>query len=142
VALAVPNTLGFLLGSWSIERMICDHRDGLETRFGGSAVVQAGDSGATYTEQGEVSHGAYSGSARRRLWFAELADRTVRIDFRDGRPFLVLDLGTGVHRAVHRCGADIYELSFEVLDADRISEQWRVSGPAKDYVAETVWQRR
>lgn len=142
MAVEIESTLSFLLGCWSIERRIDDHRERVRTRFSGEAVVAREADAAVYRETGEIRHGGYRGPARRTLLLAELADGTVQVDFQDGRPFLELDLGAGSWSAVHPCRADSYMMGFEVLDAGRIRETWRVRGPAKDYAAETIWQRR
>jgi hypothetical protein len=142
VAIAIANTLEFLLGRWSIERVIHDHRDNTVVRFSGVAVVEPdGSAGASYLEQGRVTLGAHAGPAQRRLRFSEREDGTVRVDFQDGRPFLDLDLSTGGTRATHPCRADTYEMAFEVLGLDELLERWRVTGPDKDYDAETAWRR-
>jgi hypothetical protein len=142
MAVQVANTLAFLLGRWSIERVICDYRDGSEATFSGVAVVTPGDEGASYVEAGQLRRGSHSGPARRTLAFRELAGGGVAVDFADGRPFIELDLAAGRWAGTHPCRADRYELSFEALGPDRMHETWRVTGPAKDYGAETVWRRR
>jgi hypothetical protein len=144
MAVPIANTLAFLLGSWSIERLIHDHRDGSEATFTGVAVVTPAAQGASYHEAGQLTRGTHTGPARRTLAFRELTGTGtgVAIDFPDGRPFVALDLAAGRWEATHPCRADTYELSFEALDLDRIHETWRVMGPAKDYGAETVWRRR
>jgi hypothetical protein len=143
VAVEIASTLEFLIGEWSIERAITDHLDRRDARFSGAATVRrSGASAAVYLEQGEVSFGAHRGPARRTLGLREQPDGTVGVDFRDGRPFLELDLRDGRCMASHPCRADAYELVYEVASLDRICERWRVTGPAKDYVAETVWRRR
>jgi hypothetical protein len=141
MAVIVDDTLAFLLGSWSINRVIDDHRDASRSRFTGVAHVTAAGAGADYSEAGRMQRGSHVGPARRRLQFADRGDGTVRVDFQDGRPFLDLDLAEGRCVATHPCRADTYEMGFEVLGPDRIRETWRVSGPEKDYAAETIWQR-
>jgi hypothetical protein len=142
VAVAIANTLRFLLGDWSIERVIEDHHAASTLRFSGEAVVEPTAAGARYLERGRVSSAAHSGPARRCLEFSERADASVRVDFQDGSPFLDLDLSDGRSSATHPCRADTYEMAFEVLGPNTLLERWRVTGPAKDYTAETVWHRR
>ncbi len=142
VAVGIANTLEFLLGCWSIERVITDHRDHTTVTFTGVAVVEPAPAGASYVEQGRVSTHAHTGPARRVLQFRGRDDGTVRVDFPDGHRFLDLDLSAGSARATHPCRADSYEMAFEVLSPDQLRERWRVTGPAKDYEAETIWQRR
>jgi hypothetical protein len=142
VAVEIPDTLTFLLGAWAIERTINDHRDADTVRFHGIALVQAAPTGALYTETGQVSTPHHSGPARRTLLLSPHEDGTVGVNFRDGRPFLDLDLSSGAARATHPCRADRYEMSFAVLGADELVECWRVTGPAKNYRAVTRWRRR
>ncbi len=142
MAIAVADTLEFLLGDWAIERVIEDHHAAATVRFSGRASVEATSGGADYREVGQVSSAGHSGPARRSLRLRGRGDGTVAVDFQDGRPFLDLDLSAGYARADHPCRADTYEMVFEVLGPDALLERWRVIGPAKDYTAETLWRRR
>jgi hypothetical protein len=141
-AVEIVDTLEFLLGHWTVERTVDDHRGGAAYRFSGTARVTRVPTGATYHESGQVSTAAHRGPARRTLGLSRHADGSVRLDFADGRPFLNLDLSTGVWAGTHPCRADRYEVSFAVLGADALAERWRVTGPDKDYRARTVWRRR
>jgi hypothetical protein len=141
VALEIADTLAFLLGRWSIDRVIHDRRTSSTVNFHGTAEVDPVPGGASYMELGQVATDGHTGPARRRLSFSQRDDGTVRVDFQDGRPFLDLDLSTGHAQATHPCRADTYEMSFQVLGPDELLERWRVTGPEKDYGAETVWRR-
>jgi hypothetical protein len=148
----VEDTFGFLLGGWSLRRSIEDHRNGSRIDFSGTAEVVelAGErpgeragvrpGRARYHEHGSVITPAHHGPAERTLLY-DRSDAGLRVSFADGRPFIDLDLSSGSWRAEHPCVADLYELTFTVLDADRIEERWLVRGPRWDYEALTVWQR-
>lgn len=143
MALAIDDTLEFLLGAWAIERTIDDHRDGASVRFSGTAEVTRVPAGAVYLETGHlITAAGRRGPARRALGLRALDGGAVGIDFADGRPFLDLDLSTGDALATHPCRADSYEMAFTARGADELAETWRVTGPAKDYSALTIWRRR
>ncbi len=141
MAVAISDTLAFLLGHWSIERTIEDHRDAARVHFSGTAVIESTPAGAQYSETGQLSTPAHTGPARRTLSLCRLKDGTVRLDFPDGRPFLDLDLSSGRTQVSHPCRADTYAMAFEVLGPDALLEHWHVTGPAKHYTAETRWRR-
>jgi Family of unknown function (DUF6314) len=146
---AQADTYGFLLGEWSIRRTCQDHRRGETAVFTGSVTVTArGDarSGeAEYREVGELTLGAFRGSAQRRLAYVRRRDGSVAIEFEDGRGFVDCDLRHGECLATHVCGDDHYELGWYVgapLDGARVlQERWRVRGPHKDYDAAAVLLR-
>lgn len=140
----VDDTLGFLLGEWSLERHLHDRLSGERAVFTGTASVtrlRGPEGSASYEERGRLRCGAHDGEATRVL---ELARRgaAVLARFADGRPFVEIDLRTGRAACVHLCGGDRYELSFAVLAPDELEERWRVEGPETAYVARTVLRRR
>lgn len=145
----VADTFAFLMGTWSIERTLADHRAGLHGLFNGTAKVrQTGPDGsgsrqgrACYEEVGWLGLGSYEGTARRSLGCVRQEDGTVLMHFTDGRLFIVCDLRTGTGQAHHLCGKDRYALTFSVRSADTIEEHWRVRGPGKDYDARSIFRR-
>jgi hypothetical protein len=145
LGMRVIDTLAFVRGGWHLDRVLTDHRSGIEGRFTGHALVAAAPEQPgewRYTEHGELIFGAHTGPARRELRYQSLPDGTVAVRFADGRPFYVLDLRTGRAQAEHGCGPDHYQLSHRVLGADLLEEEWRVRGPAKDYRAITQLTRK
>jgi hypothetical protein len=145
----VLNAIGYLLGSWRVERRIDDHRNGVSGAFRGSAtfVRLEDDSDASvatklrYREVGELNFGAHSGKSQRSLEYVSLEGAKVQIHFSDGRHFIDLDLSRGPSRSVHPCNLDQYEISFFARSNDVLEESWRVQGPAKDYEATTTLTR-
>lgn len=142
----VSDTLAFAAGHWRIERVLADHRSGLEGRFTGRAVLSEpggpGDAGAggpvdtaSYLETGEIRFGPHTGPATRRLRYQGLPDGTVEVRFTDGHVFYRLDLRSGRCEAVHQCRADRYQITYLVLGENHMEERWRVQGPDKDYAA-------
>jgi hypothetical protein len=145
----ILDTLAFLLGSWSLERSIEDHRSGTRGSFSGSAtLVWAGaEPGlasvrrARYDEAGELRFGAHTGPASRHLEYARQDGAAVMIYFADGRPFTDLDLRGGAWSTVHDCDEDRYEIT-TILRSDRVvEERWRVRGPSLSYDAITTLMR-
>ena len=63
------------------------------------------------------------------------------MSFADGHHFIKLDLREGSSTDHHQCANDGYDVTTLVIDDDRIEEQWRVRGPAKNYVAVTMMTR-
>lgn len=143
------DTLGFLLGTWNLDRSIEDRQSGTRGSFHGTAVVavetgrdRALDGRASYDETGELCFGAYTGPASRHLAYAVGPDGgAVLISFADGRPFIDLDLRSGRSHSVHQCRDDRYELTTIVRSHRVVEEHWHVTGPAKDYDAVTTLVR-
>ncbi len=138
------TTLDFLVGTWSVERWIDDALSGEVGTFRGTATfVNAGDDDprVLFDEAGVVRFGQYSGRARRRLVYSPGRGSLIEVSFVDGHHFIELDLREGSSTDHHQCASDGYDVTTTVLDRDRIEEQWRVRGPAKDYVAVTQMTR-
>ena len=141
----IPDTFGFLLGTWEVSRSYTDHRAGTAASFHGRAVLATdaatGQERARYEETGELSLGAHQGAAHRSLEYERRPDGTVML-YRPGRqPYADLDLTSGAWDAVHPCGADRYEISTIVRSPGVVQEYWRVRGPEKDYTAVTTMTR-
>lgn len=137
----VQDTLAYLTGTWTLSRVITDHRAHATGEFAGEGEVRTRGRRGHYEEHGRLRLGGYDGSARRALDLIGGAGGAVAVRFNDGRPFFDLDLSRGISEAVHPCGRDRYELRFEVGGPDLLVERWRVTGPAKDYEAHTTWRR-
>ena len=144
------DTLSLVLGEWRLERVLHDRLTGTGGRFEGTAIVHPADhesgvvndsDSAIYEERGRIEFGAHQGPSHRTLKFKRLESGAVAVRFADDRPFFELDLRAARCEALHPCGPDDYELSFELKSPDLIIESWAVRGPTKDYEAETVWRR-
>lgn len=143
----ITDTLDFLLGRWTLERSIADHRAGARSEFSGAAELSAppmrpglSAARARYHEHGRFRSPSYEGAARRTLHYLRQGGAVV-INFADGHRFIDLDLRGGAAQARHACGADDYRLGFWVRAPDVVEERWWVQGPAKHYEARTVWRR-
>lgn len=145
----ILDTLGFLLGTWSITRSLDDHYGGVKSSFVGHGVFAApptsghwsGARRARYEEYGELRFADYTGEARRNLDYVSEEAATVLAFFDDGRPFVDLDLRAGSWQAHHLCGDDHYEMATHVVSWDVVEERWRVRGPATCYDAVTTLAR-
>ncbi len=137
----VDDTLAYLTGAWALERRIADRLTGEPGSFRGGGRLRTMGRRGRYEERGRLRLGGHETSAYRILEMIGGDDGRVAVRFADGRRFFDLDLRTGACRAVHPCSPDRYELEFRVCSSDLLIERWRVSGPAKDYEAETLWRR-
>jgi hypothetical protein len=141
----VADVLGYLAGSWRVEREVRDLASGAAGHFTGTTVfspLEDGGDGLLHQESGTFDWQGTSRPAERTLWFLP-GERpgTAAVRFADGRPFHDLDLTSGRHVADHPCVADLYRGEFTVRDADHWRTVWRVGGPAKDLVLTTEYAR-
>ncbi|MBZ4318523.1 DUF6314 family protein [Streptomyces huiliensis] len=140
----VPDTLAYLAGRWTVDRVLRDLAGGLEGTFRGTAAFRPDAAGATrllHVEDGELTWGGTTGRAGRTLLLDGRPDGTADVAFADGRPFHDLDLRTGHWAVRHPCGRDRYEGTFTVVSADEWRLAWRTTGPAKDHLQHTVYRR-
>ncbi|MHB1712979.1 MAG: DUF6314 family protein [Acidimicrobiales bacterium] len=145
----IADTLGFLLGTWRIERSIKDHQTGIRGSFEGTSTLVQTPIGrncsagvqARYDEAGELRFGTHLGQAHRSLEYMRLDDGAVMLYFTDGRPFVDLDLSTGAWQSTHLCGCDRYEIATLVRSRELVQERWQVRGPTTGYEAVTTLMR-
>jgi hypothetical protein len=116
----------------------------VDGRFDGTAEFLPidGQAALAYHEAGELRFGDYRGAASRSLIYTGRPDGTADVCFGDGREFYHLDPRSGTWRGQHLCGRDLYEVTGQLLGADKYRERWRVRGPAKDYEIATTFTRR
>jgi Family of unknown function (DUF6314) len=147
--MTIADTLTYLLGQWSLERSLTDHRSGTDGRFEGIVTVAGAPPGqiaadgprARYDEAGTLHFGNHRGPAARSLELVRLESTVVMLHFTDGKPFVDLDLRSGTWRSCHPCGEDLYEMVTVVRSSDEVEERWRVRGPTKDYDAVAILRR-
>ncbi|MBG6180859.1 DUF6314 family protein [Arthrobacter sp. CAN_A1] len=141
---ATGTLLGYLDGSWSVDRTLQDLSSGLSGTFSGIATFAPDDDGALlHSERGTLVWAGYSPApaTRELLWRAAGSAPSAEVFFPDGRYFHGLDLTTGEDSPVHQCAPDVYRGHFVLVDAESWRYTWRVSGPAKDLVLETRLRR-
>ena len=130
----------WLTGEWSVTRVI-NHGAG---RFEGHAsFLRDPDAPAAliWREHGRLRLGDHDGPAERTLRIEPTATGAWEVRFADGRPFHSLDLTSGSADVTHLCGADTYRGHYAVQTRDRFTTTWRVSGPRKDDLIESVYER-
>ncbi len=139
----IADTFDFLAGRWRLLRVFDDHHGSSSGCFEAVASLspEDGTRQGWYLEQGRFAVSSGEAPASRRLRYFACDDGSVEVRFADGRSFYRLDLGRGLHRALHLCGEDRYEIETAVLSPSRLEERWRVRGPGKDYDAVAVLER-
>lgn len=140
----VPDTLAYLRGHWRITRSLTDHLEGTSGSLTGTASFlplpdEAG--GLAYREDGQISLAGYRGPASRSLLWLPAGGGAADVRFADGRAFYLADLRPGWWRAEHRCGADVYHVSYHLHGPGLLTERWRARGPRKDYLMMTYLVR-
>ena len=141
---SVPNLWAFLRGEWTLQRTIHDAR----TASAGPLIVEGRvsfadtlDGSFTFTEKGTLRQNGAAMPVEQGYVFRRVNDYTASVHFRDGRHFHDLDLRTGECSVVHACEKDTYEGYYGARTLDCLSVRWRVTGPEKNYVSETVLTR-
>jgi hypothetical protein len=135
-----PDLAVWLPGEWTVTRVINDGAG----RFEGRAAFIS-DPGPPVSliwhEHGRLRLGTHAGPAERTLRIEPAAGGTWEVRFADGRPFHSLDLARGSDQVTHLCAADTYRGRYTVQAPDRFTTTWRITGPRKDDVIETVYER-
>jgi len=131
----------FLCGAWRLERDVEDRRAAVTGRLSGRAIFRPDGPDLRYREDGTLSLGDYRGVFYRSYRYRFPDSARAAVAFEDARPFHELDLSRGAWRATHHCGADLYEGRFTVSDEDTWCAVWRVTGPRKDWLLSSRFQR-
>lgn len=131
----------YLTGEWRIERVITDLK-GPDGAFAGFARFEAGGADALdYVEEGTLSLPDTAMKATRRYRWLIPAALTAEVYFDDGRFFHSIRVQAGQAQTRHFCAPDTYSVAYAFTGKDRWTQQWRVSGPRKDYISDTVFCR-
>jgi hypothetical protein len=142
VGLSDPADLAvWLPGEWAITRVINRGAGSFEGRAG-FAPDPRSPTALIWREHGRMRLGSHDGPAERTLRIEPAEDGTWEVRFQDGRPFHRLEMAGGSCEATHLCGADTYRGRYVIEDRDRFSVTWSVTGPHKDDVIESVYERR
>ncbi|MRK00925.1 hypothetical protein GEV27_05260 [Aeromicrobium sp. S22] len=132
---AAPTSL---IGAWTMSRTIDDRLKAEQSTVEGTTELALGADGRVrWSEQGSLRTGELV-LAVSRVLFVELRDGEWFVTFEDGRDFHPWAPGDEV---VHPCAADTYVGRVEVVDPDRWTVRWDVTGPAKDYTMRTTLTR-
>jgi hypothetical protein len=138
---AVPDPIGFLLGSWSTRRHLLDRSTNTAGTFAGTTTFTADAGGLHWLEEGRVRWPTFEGPASRSYRIARGIAAGVEVLFEDGRLLCRLDLTGGRARDQHECTPDTYVVDFTVRSSDSIEYRWDVTGPAKDLLLTTALSR-
>ena len=130
----------WLPGEWTVTRVINDGAGRFEGRAS-FAPAPGPPVSMIWHERGRLQLGAHDGPAERTLRLEPAAHGAWEVRFADGRPFHPLDLATGSDDVTHLCGADTYHGRYAVQGPDRFTVTWRVTGPHKDDLIETRYDR-
>ena len=123
-------------GAWRLSRRI-RHDDGAEASFEGVATLASDGVGLSWREEGmlRLPGRAPMTAARTYLW--RPAPEGVAVHFEDGRPFHRIDLRCPRPADLHRCGADLYRVAYDLAAWPVWRACWRVDGPRHAYAIET-----
>ncbi|MFO8126084.1 DUF6314 family protein [Yoonia sp.] len=130
-------------GVWALRRTIVDRRDGQNGVLQGQAVFTATDANhLIYHETGTLTleAGATLEATRRYLW--EFSKGEVVVTFADGRPFHRFVPSGHAAGTDHPCGADVYKVRYDFTAWPDWIAVWTVTGPRKEYVSTSTYQRR
>ena len=134
-----PQGLGDFLGRWRLTRTITGTPG--PARFAGLAEFTPDGGGATCREVGTLTLAGGQGFRAERVYLWRAAPGGIEVRFDDGRPFHGFRLGPEAAEAEHLCARDLYRVRYDFAGWPDWRAVWRVTGPAKDYRMETLWQR-
>ncbi len=134
----VSDPIAYFRGEWRFERKL--QSGSTEGKAGGTASFLPEGDGLRWKETGQLEFGQASTSTSRELTIEPSGSGWV-VRFDDGRPFHRLDLEPGSCAVAHPCRDDLYRGRIAVEDQDNFRTTWRVEGPAKDQLIETVYRR-
>ena len=140
----VADLRAFFEGSWRIVREIDDRRAGARYEMHGTgtfAPAPGEPDALVYDEEVVWTPAGQTLTATRRYLIAGIGDAAAELLFDDGRPFHALDLAAGTCPIHHDCPPDTYAGEYRVLDRDRFTVRWTVTGPRKNSVLFTTFTR-
>jgi hypothetical protein len=121
-----------LLGTWTLTRVVDDHRTGERRDVTGSATLVAeSDDRIRWSERGTMTWPGHEVPVERTL-YVDRADGGWFVHFSDGRPFHPWVVGSSVD---HPCAPDHYRGQVEVTGSPVAAwtVTWDAVGPEKDY---------
>lgn len=141
----IPDDLRrYLAGRWRVERLAEDRRSDARHRMTGTVDFTPDGDALAYHEAVTWTLDGQTFNAERRYRYAfpdPAAPLTAEVSFPDGAPFHALDLAQGACTVAHACPPDRYDGHYRLLDRDRFQLRWCVTGPRKDLILTTLFQR-
>ena len=136
-------TLGLadFTGRWRIDRRIEDRHLNRTGQLHGAAVFTADGDGLHYDETGTLSFPGQPPLEARQTYLWRAGRQGVAVCFADGRAFHSFDLSAPQTSASHDCAPDLYLVRYDFSAWPHWSSDWSVTGPRKDYVMATQYQR-
>lgn len=133
--------LADLEGRWRVRRRIEDALAGLEGRFEGICDWIPGADGLRQSEAGILTYGQAPPMKAERTYFWCCRAGHLEVRFDDGRFFHSFDQKLSKPQADHLCGEDFYEVAYDFSNWPRWSSRWKVTGPRKDLVISSWFER-
>lgn len=128
-----------LLGEWVLRRTVTDRRAGVDgTVTGTTSLTRTTPDEVRWDESGTMSFDGRTVPVSRSLTVRRGPDGEWTVHFGDGRVFHPWVWGEAV---VHACAPDEYTGRLDG-DAGRWTVRWQARGPAKEYLLDSVLERR
>lgn len=128
-----------LQGVWSLSRTVHGHGK----MHGTATFIKKSPCTLFYTETGLLKLHDGPAFESYRNYIYELKNEKITAFFEDGRFFHELEFDTGVDaRGHHECGLDLYRASYRFNGPRSFELQWAVTGPKKDYIIQTNFEKR
>ena len=147
----VDDLYSFLKGTWSLYRTMNDLRLNMPGVMQGEVVIQESEAGSgkgdlLYQEQGELRFGDYREIVHRTYIYKfperHIAPHQGEVHFEQGGLFYRLDLSTGFQKVQHHRNDDTYRGTFTVENIDVWCLNWFVTGPSKEIILDSRYQRQ
>ena len=129
-----------IIGEWKITRYIKDKFCKKKFELLGSATFNDIDGLYHYNESGILKSDSFQSKAHQDYIWVIKPDGW-QINFSDGSHFHDLLLENKEQHVYHKCVNDIYNGEFLLNLPNEFEVKWKVSGPQKDYVSHTYYNK-
>lgn len=126
-------------GRWTVARQI-ENAVGPDAVFTGRVLFEPGEGGLVHREEGQITFDGQTAMTATRVYVWRAAAAGVDVFFDDGRYFHHIADGKNPSDR-HDCVPDVYDVAYDFSGWPRWSSVWRVTGPRKDYVMRTRFER-
>ena len=135
-------TQGDFVGEWHLRRQIDDCLSGQTGDVSGTAVLSdAASGGLRDHETGKMTFGGGPPMTAERRYNWIFRPDHVEVTFADGAAFHCFVPKGHVAGTDHPCGADFYTVRYDFTQWPRWRAVWTVTGPRKDYVSVSQYER-
>ena len=129
-----------IIGEWKITRYIKDKFCQKKFELLGIATFKDKDGIYHYNESGILKSDSFQSKAHQDYIWVIKPDGW-KINFSDGSHFHDLVLENKEQHVYHKCVNDIYNGEFVLNLPNEFEVKWKVSGPQKDYVSHTYYNK-